>query len=615
MTATAEHPALRAPPRIGALIADPRGQTAIAVAGVAAAAGGGILVATSTVLVDPVAFGLQVAIMVLGTIAAALVWLRRRPESRVGPLLLALALATAPMSLQGADDEVLHSLGVLAEPFMFLLAYAVVFAFPDGRVTGIAERLLLAGIALYFLVTFLPWFLFSPVLSGGAPLSGCTPDCPANGFMIADRPAVAASITADLTWWVGVILTATLVCLVVRLATASRPRRRTLVPVYVPAVVLTVPLLIFHGAAVGLFELDPDTMSRAGWAVTIGRTALPFGFLLAIVQAGFVAGGALTRLVGRIGDDPNAAQLREMVADALDDPSVELVFRVDGTDHFVDSRGEPVVAAVARDGRATGIVSRQGETVGAIWHDPALCTDPELVRSASQAVLLALENDRLRGELQSATAELVGSRARIVAAGDSERRKVERDLHDGAQQRLVALRIKVELARELAESNAEVAARLADLGDGLEDAMTELRDLAHGVYPPLLRDFGLAAALGSAAGRCTPPAVVVANGVGRFGEDVEAAVYFCCLEGLQNVTKHAGADAHAEIRLSRSADHLRFEILDDGIGCDVATARNAGAGLANMTDRVAAVAGSLTVDSSFGHGTQVRGQIPVGLEG
>jgi signal transduction histidine kinase len=199
-----------------------------------------------------------------------------------------------------------------------------------------------------------------------------------------------------------------------------------------------------------------------------------------------------------------------------------------------------------------------------------------------------------------------------VAAADAERRKVERDLHDGAQQRLVALRIKVELARELAQSDPEVAARLADLGDGLEDVLTEVRELAQGIRPPVLRDFGLLAALASAAERCAPPAALVADGVKRYPDEVETAVYFCCVEALQNVGKHAGANAHAEVRLARREDELCFEIVDDGHGCDVESARSSGAGFTNMRERVAALGGTLTIESASGRGTQVRGQIPLG---
>jgi signal transduction histidine kinase len=591
--------------RMWTVLAAPGVQIAIAVAGFAAAVGGGLLVATSDHLVDPVEYGLQLAVMIGGTVAAALVWLRRRPASRVAPLLLAFALVTAGITLEGSTDGLLRSIGIVLEPVFFMLAYVLVFAFPDGRLTGRAERLLLAGYGVYFLLDFVPWLLFSPVLNGGAPLGGCNAACPENALMIADRPEVAAWSGTNLAWVVIALTSATLVLLVVRLEAASRPRRRTLLPVYVPALLVTVPVLGFHGFAAGVLHLDADALSKAGWSVTIGRLLLPFGFLLAIALANYFAGASLKRLIGRIGDSPGPAGLRELVADALDDPSVELVFRVDGGAGFVDSRGEPVASATARDGRASSPVARQGDTVAVIWHDPALSTDPELVRAVSQATLLALESRRLQGEL-------VASRARAVAAGDAERRRVERDLHDGAQQHLVALRIKAELARERATEDPEIAARLADLGEGLDDVLSELRDLAHGIYPPPLRDYGLQAALASAARRCTPPAVLVADGVGRYPVDVETAVYFCCLEGLQNVGKHAGAGAHAEVRLVADDDQLGFEVIDDGAGCDVESARRSGTGFANMSERVAALGGSLTIDSASGHGTRVRGRIPLG---
>ena len=162
-------------------------RAAIAVAGTGLAVAGGLLLATSDFLIDATAYGLQTAFMVVATVAAALVWLHRRPGNGVGVLLLALALATAVISLQGADDPYLHSLGVLIEPVFFLLGYLVVFAFPEGRLTGLPERLILAGMTLYFMVAFVPWMFFSPVVPGGAPLAGCDP-CPANGLMIADRP-------------------------------------------------------------------------------------------------------------------------------------------------------------------------------------------------------------------------------------------------------------------------------------------------------------------------------------------------------------------------------------------------------------------------------------------
>ena len=338
---------------------------------------------------------------------------------------------------------------MLVEPVFFLLAYYAVFAFPDGRLGGRLEQALLAAMALYFLTGFVPYLFFSPVVSGGAPLAGCNAECPTNALMIADRPTIAASFGSDLSYAVIVVMSATLACLIYRLATSTRPRRRALVPVYVPALMLTVPILVFHGVITELLSLDSDTISKAGWFVTVARTALPYGFLLAIVQTAFFAAAALKVIVGRMADNPNASQLRAIVADALDEPALEIAFRVDPTGGFVDSNGTAIDPTPAA-GRTATPVARNGDTVAVIVHDDALDNDPELVDVAGQALLLALENDRLANDLQLTNAELRETRARIVSAGDSERRKIERDLHDGAQQHLVALRIKVALASELA---------------------------------------------------------------------------------------------------------------------------------------------------------------------
>jgi signal transduction histidine kinase len=589
------------PLRRGALIA-------IGAGGLLAAVGGWLLVATSEHLVDPHAYGIQLALMLIGTVAAALYWLVRRPGNGLGWALLALAVATGLITLQGASSPVLHSIGVLADPATFLLGYYAVFAFPDGRLTGRWEKVLLAALVAYFLAEFYDWFFFSPVVYGGAPLAACNAACPSNGLMIADVPTIAEGFGSDVSYAAIAIMVGIIACLVYRVATATRPRRRALVPVYVPALMLSVPVLIFHGVLVDLITLDAHSTSTAGWFVTVGRTALPYAFLLAIVQATFFAAAALKAIVGPLAQGPTAPQLRSILAGALDEPSLEVAFKVDPAGTFVDSLGDPIVPEPGA-GRTATTVGKNGETVAVILHDDALDTDPELVDVAGQALLLALDNDRLANELQLTNAELRATRARIVSAGDTERRRIERDLHDGAQQHLVALRVRVGLAGELADP--VVARRLADVGVELEEILDELRDLAQGLYPPLLREFGLHDALASVTRRSAPPARLEAGSIGRYSEAAEAAVYFCCVEGLQNVGKHAGTGARAVVRLSERHDELSFEIEDDGVGCDLAAARGSGTGMMNMTDRLAAVGGTVVLDSRLGSGTVVRGRLPV----
>ncbi len=207
--------------------------------------------------------------------------------------------------------------------------------------------------------------------------------------------------------------------------------------------------------------------------------------------------------------------------------------------------------------------------------------------------------------------ELQASRARIVAAGDAERRRIERNLHDGAQQHLVGLSIKMRLASELADEDVDAAKTFLDeLRQELQDAVQELRSLAHGIYPPLLMEAGLEKALSAAVGRSPLPVTVEADSLRRYPTEVEATVYFCCLEALQNASKHAGEGATVTIRVHEDGQALLFEVVDDGAGFE-ADGTGLGAGFVNMSDRLGAIGGSLNVDSAPGRGTAIRGTVPI----
>ncbi len=213
-------------------------------------------------------------------------------------------------------------------------------------------------------------------------------------------------------------------------------------------------------------------------------------------------------------------------------------------------------------------------------------------------------------DLRRQARELRASRARIVAAADAERRRIERDLHDGAQQHLTSLSVRLLMAAKLAGQDQELASLLEQLGAEVRDTAQELRNLAHGIYPPLLRANGLADALFAAASHATLPTRVQAGSVGRYPADVEAAVYFCCLEAMQNACKHAGERASVRLRVREEAGTLTFEVTDDGAGFDAA-GRRLGAGLLNMADRLGAFGGRLRVDSAPGQGTRVTGMVCV----
>ena len=273
------------------------------------------------------------------------------------------------------------------------------------------------------------------------------------------------------------------------------------------------------------------------------------------------------------------------------------------------------VAPMAQAGELLGLLVVER----APGHEPFGERDERILAELAQQVGLALRNVRLDSQLQASldeirrqTEQLRASRARVVSVGDAERRRIERDLHDGAQQQLVALSVNLRLAQELAGSDpAEATILLEQLGTDVEAALEELRELAHGIYPPFLAERGLAEALSVVAARAPLRTRLEATGIGRYPPEVEATVYFCCLEALQNAGKHAGEAASATIRVREGEGGLLFEVADDGAGFDPAAEMH-GAGLANMTDRLGAIGGSLRIESSPGEGARIAGAIPVG---
>ena len=248
---------------------------------------------------------------------------------------------------------------------------------------------------------------------------------------------------------------------------------------------------------------------------------------------------------------------------------------------------------------------RPGRRVAAIAHDPALDDEPQLVRAAGAAAALALENQRLEAELRARIEELRASRARLVEAGDAERRRLERDLHDGAQSRLVALALKLKLARMKVEGSSEAAALLDESSAELQASLDELRELARGIHPAILSDHGLAAAVRALADRAPVPVSVTVE-EGELPAPVETAIYFVVAEALTNVAKYAAASS-ADVAVRRRGAAVVVEIADDGAGgAEVA----GGSGLRGLADRVAALDGRIELESPPGEGTTLRAEIP-----
>jgi signal transduction histidine kinase len=271
-----------------------------------------------------------------------------------------------------------------------------------------------------------------------------------------------------------------------------------------------------------------------------------------------------------------------------------------------------VAPPAANDGAVTEIRSG-GRLVGVLKHDPWLTEAPALLAAASSYALVVLENERLVTDLRTSLGELAESRARVVAVADRERHRIERDLHDGAQQRLVGLRIQLELAAQrVGRTLPRESEALMELGIGVEDTIDEVRAIAGGVYPAVLAEQGLEEALRGAARRAPVATGVSAHGVSRWPPEIETTVYFACAEALQNAVKHADGAHQIAILLEGREGRLRFEVRDDGPGFrQNGGGKPSGAGLLNMRDRVAAIGGELEIVSAPGQGTRVVGSVPI----
>jgi len=327
--------------------------------------------------------------------------------------------------------------------------------------------------------------------------------------------------------------------------------------------------------------------------------SLPAGVIWGIVWSRLHRPQA-SELVVELSTD--AADLRTRLARALDDPTLELVYRLDDG-RYVDAAGHATELPVQGDRAVTALTSG-GTEVAALVHDPALLDEPGLVESVRATAGLVLENERLAAQVRSQLVEVRASRARIVAAGDAERRRIERNLHDGAQQRLVTL--SMALGLEAARAGGGTAGALSRAQDEIEQAIGELRELARGIHPTLLRDEGLGAAVGSLARRTHLPVTVHGSVSTRIPDTVELAAYFVVAEALANVVKHASA-SEASIALDHEGGTLRVTVRDDGVG---GARIEPESGLAGLRDRLEALDASLTVQSPPGGGTSIRAEFP-----
>ena len=516
----------------------------------------------------------------------------RRPENRVGPLMTMVGFFWFLGSLSSADDPWVFTIGITLSS-LWIGAFAhMLIAFPTGRVRPGFERavVVLGWTAALVLPALVLLFVADP---------GDCDDCPENKLAAFD-----SATAADVADAVGVLATIALLgavgfVLVRRWRSYGTVQRRALSPV------------VWTGssvAAVGVAALVPavldlDEVAEVVDAVLITLiTAVPFAFLLGLLRSSLSRAGAVSELFERLA----GAGARDALAEALGDDTLTLAYWLPEQRRYVDAEGRTVVL----EGAVTEI-ERDGAPVAAIVHDPALLEDRELVRTAGAAAALALENERLAAELRARYEDLQAASARLVAAGDAARRRIERDLHDGAQQRLVSLSVTLNLARKTAEPGSRTAELLDSAVAELTAGLAELRELARGIHPAVLTERGLDPALQSLAARAPLPVTVTAALEGRLPPAVEAAAYFVVMEALTNVAKYSSASA-AEVRIEQVNGAVVVDVQDDGIGgADPA----AGTGLSGLADRVAALGGRLVVESPPGGGTVVRAELPARRSG
>jgi signal transduction histidine kinase len=517
-------------------------------------------------------------------IAASLVALERPRWRRARWLLAASSFALLAADLEWASSHALWTVGFWLEGLWVALLIQLVLTFPEGRPWS---RLAYLTIVSAYTIT----------LAGQLVGALITPDH-RDLLSVGSHPSAAAAIDrAQAIAGIGVAL-ALLFLVLQRLDAIRGPARRAQAPLLLAAAITALAGLVWLGwmTAVGLHAPTLETLARA-FALTI-----PLGIVVGVGWSRFHQPQA-SELVVELRSE-SAATMRERLARALDDPTLDVAYRLnDG--RYVDAAGRPIELPQRAD-RAVTAVSIRGKEIAALVHDPALLDEPALVESVRATAALVLENERLAAEVRSQLAEVRASRGRIVAAADAERRRIERNLHDGAQQRLVTL--SVALGLEATRADKTTADVLSRAQDEVEQAVGELRELARGIHPTLLRDEGLTAAVEALARRAPLPVTVQSSTRARLPDPVELAAYFAVSEALTNVVKHASA-TEASILLEREPATLRVTVTDDGAG-GARVERESG--LAGLRDRLEALDATLSIASEAGQGTTICAEFPCG---
>jgi signal transduction histidine kinase len=561
----------------------------IALASVAAAAVSVALALTSDHVTEP---GLRAALgvwVILGyAVAGAIAW-QRRPESRLGPLMIAAGAVFFVSNLSRSNAGLPFTIGILFDLLPAPVFLHVCLAFPSGRLRSRFERALVAT----------GYFVAFGLQLVGLALDGFGPD---NVFALTSEPDSAYSLLRIQLLALSALSVIGVVVLALRRRGSGPPLRRSLALLVDSfALGLLMFAFLFTAGALGLIEgqLVFEILRNALFFV-VGLA--PIVFLAGLLQAR-LARSAVGDLFLELRGNPAPADLPACLARALRDPSLTLVYWLPEYESWADLDGRPVELDQSR---GTTLIDRGDEHVAALLHDPALDDEPELLDAVVAAAAIAIENARLHAELQARLDELRGSRSRIVEAGDTERRRLERNLHDGAQQRLVALSLDLRAVSTRLDPDSEAERLLATARDELASSLKELRELAQGIHPAVLSDYGLAVALESLAARAPVAVQLTVDVDGRLPAPVEVAAYYLVSEGLTNVAKYAEASS-ATVGVARENGDMVIEVADDGVGgADPAS----GSGLRGLADRVEALGGQLRIWSAPKQGTKVRAEIP-----
>ena len=516
-----------------------------------------------------------------GTVAHAL-----RPGNRVGLLMVVVGVAWFAEDLRFAPVAAVFTIGLVCAHASSAAVAHLVLAFPTGRLDGRPARMLVAAVYVAaFGVAGLGLLVFDPARHGLR--------YPDNLLLVHPAPHLVDLVGHVVEVAGGAVAAAVAVLLLRRWRRAGRPLRRLLAPVFLTGLVGAVASL-----SSGVAGRDSAAGAAALVLYNVAFCLLPLGFLAGALRVRLGRAG-VGGLLAELRQPVPPERLRDLLARALGDPSLRIGYWRPERDGYVDAAGDPVPLPDARSHQCATPIDDGGAPVAVLLHDRALREDRHRLDAVVTAAGLALGRERLRE-----------SRARIVAAMDAERRRVERDLHDGAQQRLVTVALSLREAIRRLDANPDPA--VADLLDhsarGLDSAVDELRDLARGILPAVLTDAGIGAALAALARRTPLPVRLAVAPVPRLAAPVEATVYFVAAEALTNVVKHAEA-SYARLAVDHDGATLRLEVADDGAG---GAAIGSAGGLAGLRERVAALGGSLVVRGVAGAGTVVSVTIPCG---